>query len=453
MLDDPVLNKHTKIVFLLCLAYLAFVVYGSLVPLNFQPIPLSAAWQRFKAVPFLSLGVDSLADWVANLLLFIPLAFFLTGVGEGSGRFRKVVFTIVTVVFCIFLSGAIEFTQIFFPPRTVSQNDIFAESLGSLIGVVSWWIFGPSLVRWFSDWQAHRSAAGIYERLLWGYLLLVFLYSIFPLDLTISPVEIYHKCKEGRLIIVPYLMTGFHAKQIYELLTGIAMFTPIALLLVASGKKSAKGAWICTIAFAVTIEVAQLFVYSRTTATTDVLFACLGGYLGSVLGQRIFKVKKTAEEAKPGNDRIWIGIIMYLVSGVLALVLFWYPFNFVTDREFLLHRLDFFRHVPFSTYYYVSEFQAVDYLIRRLVVFSFIGASLAILVKSLRKPPLYSRALVLGLTCLVAVVVESGRIALPTKVPDSIDIIVEITGAWVGYKLTCFLMRRLRDARPVRSGR
>ena len=55
--------------------YLAFVVYGSLVPLRYQSLPWEQAVARFQAMPYLTLGIASRADWVANLLLFVPLGF------------------------------------------------------------------------------------------------------------------------------------------------------------------------------------------------------------------------------------------------------------------------------------------------------------------------------------------------------------------------------------------
>ena len=60
-------------------AWVAFVIYGSLVPLDYHGIPWDVAVTRFSQIPFLDLGIDSRADWMANLLLFIPLAFFWTG--------------------------------------------------------------------------------------------------------------------------------------------------------------------------------------------------------------------------------------------------------------------------------------------------------------------------------------------------------------------------------------
>ena len=59
--------------------YLVFVVYGSLVPLDFTPLPLDEAIERFRRIRFLNLGIGSRADWVANGLLMIPLAFLLCG--------------------------------------------------------------------------------------------------------------------------------------------------------------------------------------------------------------------------------------------------------------------------------------------------------------------------------------------------------------------------------------
>ena len=57
--------------------YAAFVVYGSLVPLEYRPLPPGEAWARFQQIPYLNLGVGSRADWVANGVLYVPLGFLL----------------------------------------------------------------------------------------------------------------------------------------------------------------------------------------------------------------------------------------------------------------------------------------------------------------------------------------------------------------------------------------
>jgi hypothetical protein len=89
---------------------------------------------RFGAIPFLQLGIGSRADWVANLLLFIPLSFLWMGaLAAGGSTLRTLMAALALVPLAAALSVGIEFTQLFFPQRTVSRNDILAETLGRLV--------------------------------------------------------------------------------------------------------------------------------------------------------------------------------------------------------------------------------------------------------------------------------------------------------------------------------
>src|SRR5574343_288035 len=111
----------TPLTLLWCL-YLAFVIYGSLVPLHFVWRPLGDAVDVFRHIPFLELGIQSRADWVANLLLFIPLTFiaaqrFIVGKSVWLGLLSR--FSLATMA--AMLAVGIEFVQIYFPQRTVSQ--------------------------------------------------------------------------------------------------------------------------------------------------------------------------------------------------------------------------------------------------------------------------------------------------------------------------------------------
>ena len=61
------------------LAYAALAIYGSLVPLRYESIAWTDAVARFRDLPYLTLGPGSRADWVSNILLFVPLTFLLLG--------------------------------------------------------------------------------------------------------------------------------------------------------------------------------------------------------------------------------------------------------------------------------------------------------------------------------------------------------------------------------------
>jgi len=128
---------------LLCLVYLAFVVYGSLVPFEWRDVPLGQALTQFSHIRLLHLGAASRADWVANIVLYVPLAFLGCAALFGlrvEGLLAPVAALLVFLL-CTAIAVAVEFTQIFFAPRTVSLNDLLAEAIGAGIGA-SLWLFG-----------------------------------------------------------------------------------------------------------------------------------------------------------------------------------------------------------------------------------------------------------------------------------------------------------------------
>lgn len=60
--SGPALN----LISLLAILYSVFMVYGSLVPLHYVPRPFNEALTAFRNISFLTLGIDSRADWAAK---------------------------------------------------------------------------------------------------------------------------------------------------------------------------------------------------------------------------------------------------------------------------------------------------------------------------------------------------------------------------------------------------
>lgn len=81
-------QRTRRLVRIIALAYLVFVIYGSLVPLDFRAVEMTEAVERFRHIPFLDLGIGSRADWVANLLLFIPLSYLFAASAPRVGGVR-----------------------------------------------------------------------------------------------------------------------------------------------------------------------------------------------------------------------------------------------------------------------------------------------------------------------------------------------------------------------------
>lgn len=444
-------RESRTVLILFALGFLLFVIYGSLVPLDYKPIPLEQALRRFQAIPFLDLGIGSRADWVANVLLFIPLSFLWLGVAwPRQRRFARLPIAMLIFAAALLLSIGIEFTQLYFPPRTVSQNDILAEALGALIGILLWWRYGELLHCWLLEALNTRGQSNLAVKLLWIYLAGLFLYNVLPLDLTISPVEIYHKWRSGKVNLIPF---GFFvtdpARQIYDLVTDALLWTPVSLLWVVSCQKEGMQAWSWTVLAALALELGQFFVYSRVTDVTDVLMAMVGAAFGIWVARFFSTAKMVPANQFSGVGRPFWALFSGLFWILLLVGIFWYPFDFQLDRAFLRERMSLFERVPFYSYYYGTEFRAVTELLHKTLFFLPLGAILAF--GRLKMSPSVARTLyglvAVGILIAVPIGIELGQIALPQKIPSSTDLVLEVVGGCSGYAGLLLLNKRTSSVR------
>ena len=434
MHSGPASRNPRALLWLAALLYSAFVIYGSLVPLEFHAIPWDEAVARFAAIPFLNLGIGSRADWVANLLLFIPLTFMWMGaLSAGGNRVRKVLATLALLPAAAALSLGIEFTQLFFPQRTVSQNDIFAESLGGLIGVLIWWGAGGHFVTWLQSWQQNHARSALAERLAWVYLAGVLIYNVLPLDLTISLVEIFHKWQDGKVNLIPFgRLPDDPAYAFYEIATDALIWSPLALLWRFDGTRSMGRAWGMTLATAALLEFMQLFVFSRISDVTDLFTAAVGAALGSAVGGRL--AKREARSSQPLPWAAWLPFALAAGWMAVLFLVFWFPFEFRTDGAFIKSRLDFIYRVPFEVYYFGTEYRAITEVLRKTLFFAPLGALLAWGVT--RQPWRWrypSMVLAMMILVLMPAVIELGQVMLPEKIADTTDWLLAWLGGMAGY--------------------
>jgi len=435
------------------MAYLAFVVYGSLVPLHFKPMPLDQAIAQFREVPFLQLGIGSRADWVANLLLFVPLTFLWTGaLAHGRALVAGILASMFVLASAVALCLGIEFAQQFFPPRTVSQNDIFAETLGGVLGVVAWWSVGSRWMVWYTGWKRAKAPAETAERLAWAYIAVAFAYGVLPLDLTISGVEIFHKWREGKLNFLPFgALPGNPAQAVYELCSDALLWLPPALLWRLHAGRSGLQAWKMTFAAVALLELLQLFVYSRVSDVTDLFTGALGAWAGAWLGAR-FSGRQGRHGHPPPSRRTaggpsWWPLALAFGWAVVLAGVFWYPFDFRTDGAFLRERFGLLQRLPFEAYYYGTEFRAITEVFHKLLFFVPLGALLAWFV--VRLPWRWRGAGAVASFLLmtgVAMGIELGQVMLPGKIADMTDWVLETLGAGLGYVMFRMLHTPLRPS-------
>jgi VanZ family protein len=230
--SNPFRGESRSLQVRLFVLYLLFVIYGSLVPLRYVDRDWVDALDAFSHIPFLELGIQSRSDWVANFLLFVPLT-FLAGMvlNRTDGVFSRLLVALALMVLAVGLAFGIEFTQLFFPQRTVSQNDILAEGLGGILGSTLHLVAGARAQVWLDGFWREQQAQDRATILLRSYLLVLLLFNVLPLDLTLSPVEIFHKWKEGRLLFVPFSgLTDGWSTGLYSVITDLLIWVPVGAL-------------------------------------------------------------------------------------------------------------------------------------------------------------------------------------------------------------------------------
>ena len=446
-------------------AYLAFVVYGSLVPLDFAPRPLGDAWARFAAIPYLDLDIRSRTDWAVNILLYAPLAFLWTGVlwpGALWTARRGVAAVLVSLLVwagAAALSVGIEFTQIFFPSRTTSQDDIMANAIGAALGVLAWWWREPWLWRTVRSWVGEERDGPLAERFLWVYLAVLFGYSLLPLDLTLSPVEVYHKWRAGLVVLVPF---GFHFASAIDMFNGLAtdalIWLPAGFLWTVSGRMRPARAVLWTLAMATLIEFLQLFVFSRVTDVTDVVMAVVGGAVGAMLARAARPMAAAASGPRGRLGRAGLGLAAFVAWFAVIAAIFWYPWGFDLSPARLAAGLERFWRVPLYYYYYGTEFHAVTEVLHKFLYFVPLGAALAFALgrsPGRRRGPGAARAAALAAAVAslgAALVIELGQAFLPGRIPSSTDAMIELLGAMAGYWAMGLVREHHARAAPRASG-
>ena len=343
--------------FSLWLAYTAFVVYGSLVPLDWRPMPFDQALAAFRHIPFLTLGIESRADWIANGVLYAPLGFLSASLLLTS-RWRLVrgLALPVALAGCLALAVGVEFTQLFFPPRTVSLNDLIAEGIGSLVGVAASPLLLAALRQLQSRWQLGGRALGAALLLVYaiGYPVSCF----FPFDLLLSAGELQQKINSPSW---GWLLADIGTRPELTLLQfglEIALAAPYGFLLARLGKTRRLG-WaagaLAGLLLGLLIESGQFLIASGITQGVSVLSRVAGVMLGLAAAQARAKPDLPVMTHMLLRHIGWLGPA-YLAG--LALVNGWFRFAW-QGMDAAAAQFGTLRLMPFYYHYYTTEAHAL----------------------------------------------------------------------------------------------
>jgi VanZ family protein len=430
--NRPVGRKATL---LAAAGYLLFIVYGSLVPLDFDPRPLDAAWRDFLAVRYYVLGVESRADWVANGLLYMPLGYLLSAGIAVSRRSFTVQLLLSSAVFlaCGALALGVEFTQLFFPPRTVSINDIVAEFVGSALGIVVWLVWGGALGQLQVEMR-HGGALAIRAAVV-VYVLAYLTLSLFPYDFYVSAQELFEKIAAGGFgLLVAPAMCDRWSVCIAKLGAEVVVVIPLGIFLsMVLGKTSPRAyviaAW-SGVALGFVIEAAQLLIASGISQGISLLTRALGLALGVVLHRRARREWFLALQ-----PIVAPALLMASVPYLLALMYIngWFSGGWVSFEQ-AQENMSQVRWLPFYYHYFTTETRA---LVSALAVAAMylpvgIGCWLWQFARA-HQADNGAMATPAGIAAVLGGIMEGGKLFAPGNHPDPTNVLIAGASAALTY--------------------
>lgn len=426
---------------------LIFIIYGSLVPLNFQPHSLTWAWAKFEQTPFLALGLDSRADWIANGVLYFPAGLLLAE--RFVGRLKGLALAsalLISLCAVTLLAFGVEFAQIFFPPRTVSQNDLLAEVIGGTLGILCAWPLSHRIRRLVA-FKPTDSQEGV-TQLLKLYVAAYILYCLFPFDFLLSAHEISAKMTADRwgwLFANNPPHNPF--RTLIALCVEVAAISPLGILIARHTRHSSNRSLANKLSLrlissgfllGISIEALQFFTYSGVSQGASTLTRAAGVYLGGMLWtQASSKLAHSSHHAFQTKISLWQNqlqrhtgklTLIYLIGLGLFANWFYRPWGNLDTASNALTALHF---LPFYYHYYVSEANALTSLLSVALLFAPLGVIAAFSSRS--------KHLTITLPFLLSAALETAKLFSTRTHADPTNILIAVAATHA----TWVIMQRL----------
>lgn len=426
---------------LLALGAVAFTLYGSYVPFHYRSRSWSDATDAFHWAMENRLAMQSRSDWVANCMLGVPLGFCLLAAlrVDRPSRNAAVGTGLVLLPVCTAFAAAVEFGQLYFSGRTCAGSDVWAQGMGSTLGVLVWLLRG----QWATDkvrsaLEGQRDRGNALVPLL-GYLGFAMLVEFLPFDLTISPAKLYHRANDADVTArVPLSELDYRAgrteyddwKKIQNWLELFALSWPLGALVARL-----PGKWQCidglprvfgfALGVSILLELGQLPVESRHPSSTDVLVLTFGILVGwaAVLSFADRGVRKR---------RMRVALALGIVWFAALAVIHWHPFEF--RAGIAGGRLADLEEVPMAGLAEKNYLWALDEVLSKFILFVTIGV-LAIWGRktATTRPGTLVPVLIAG---GIAAILEFGQAFIPIRTPGATDVLFGFVGGWIGAEAT-----------------
>jgi glycopeptide antibiotics resistance protein len=425
---------------------MAFAIYASVLPFRFRWVPLDFAIDHFSTLMTSPQpGRTSRTNFLANVLLFVPIGFGLAGAFLLD---RKRTLAAVcgtaggTLALSLGVSLLAEFLQEFVPGRVPTRSDVEAQAAGWAIGFAAWMVGGQWVSGWLREAQRQRGTDRLSTALLayaavWG------LVNLAPFDLTLDLGELAQRVRSGLITVVPFSGTARPGSdQAWDMLATTLSAVPLGALGVLAWPLNGRHrtgvqAFAVGALLVCGVEMAQVFILSHAADITDAMFGLLGVGIGIGSGRALWR-SRGRSRLEPVASTRWP--LAAVCGWCLVLMIYhWKPYDFHVSPAEIRDKLARLSLIPFVHYARGSDLNALNDLLVKLGLSVPLGVLMALVPRP--SPPRLAGALWLAAAAGIFTIVEGGQLLLPTRSPDLSDILVGVIGTAAGLAVCAWVRR------------
>jgi len=413
---------------ILCVAYVALVVYASLMPFDFSP-DLGQAAERYQRAwrfwPFGRRLHTSRADLAANFAVYVPMGLLIaTRIAARRGARRGRAF-IGALAVSAGTSIAVEAAQLLSVERISGAHDVLMNTAGGIAGGA----LGALLGRrgWVYLRRALRGRWRARPLVLAAAALLVLLAAdaLFPLRPTLDVSTVARNLRDSRLS----LAAGWAEHPWHHWLVRRGAVYAVLAGLLAGSSRGGRGArcirgGLLAVAFALVAEFLKLFIVSRCANVTNPAVSAGGAVCGAFLFAAL------AGRLSPRRGAM---LAAGLLLGYIAYVE-WEPFAFAWDTPAVRARLPSGpAWLPLYHYAVSGRPNDVRLFVRTLSLLAALACACRLAWPRLGAGRWWARATVAALLgAELGLLLEFGQLALPARVPSVTDVFCFALGAAIG---------------------
>ncbi len=409
------------------------MLLGSWYPFEYREGTFDEAWWIWRTGG--GWAKQARTDLAINLLLAVPLGFLsclavLKHPRSASWPLWRFVSPALAILFVASWSLLVEFGQQWFGYRVPSQADTAAQVLGGFLGVAIALIGGT--------WFCRRAAilvgrdrdgspvAALLDLYLAGYVL----WMLMPL-LPVTSSELvskWHSLLSSKIFADPW-------QAIHHATVPFAIAIPFGWAIASRLRirwpriaPFAAGALA-----AILLEIAQVFVQTRTAAADD----AIGSALGAMLGVWAFGAftSSTSQRTLDSSSRGLLFAISTILFSIVYVLVAWAPFDFADTSAEIRDRMERFGSQSFRSWLTGDDMGYASNLIRSLFWSALLGGLAGMTVVGWSRKMGLGWLLAVIFCALVCVAAEGGQILSRQHEATVIGLVTRLFGCLIGLAL------------------